>query len=103
MTVRRLAAYTAIDTERDYQEAQQGNSRKSNERLGEMQTITETNGKCLTLGEGILVMEKLLDDARGHWYSPDGYNEALHHVRKVAGVATQLMENFGAPPRGATA
>lgn len=96
---RRDAAFTAIATERDYQDAGLGNSAMSPERTLEMRVIHETGGRALTLGEGILVMEKILDDAKRHWYKPEEYEAALVHVRKIAGVATQLMENYGAPPR----
>jgi len=99
---RRDAAFAAINTERDYQDAQQGNARKHPKREIELEVVITFHGKPLTLGEGILVLYKLVDDARGHWYSPDGYEEALHHIRKIAGVATQLMENFGAPMRAVT-
>lgn len=96
---RRDAAFHAIETERDYQDAQLGNSEHHSQREVEIATLVAKQGNALSLGEGILCMEKLLDDTRKHWYSPEGFEEALHHVRKIAGVATQLLENFGAPPR----
>lgn len=88
----RDVVYDVIDGERDYQNAGEGNAKPHPE-------SGRTDGR-LTLGEGILVMERILDQARAEWYKgPDGHKLTLPYVRKVAGVAVQLLENFGAPPR----
>jgi hypothetical protein len=81
---KRIDAYLAFDSERDYQDAGLGNSR---------------GGGMNTVPEHILVMSKLLDDARNAWYKPDGTADALEHVRKIGGVATRCLEMHGAPLR----
>lgn len=83
----RAFVYKAIDTERDYQDAQRGNA-KRHEGQPEM-----------TPGEYILCMEKCLADAREAWYKPDGGVACLDHVRKVSALGVACMELHGAPPR----
>ena len=89
-TEARIDAYLAIDTERDYQNAGAGNARRDppSERTAP-----------LTLGESILVIEKLLGDACFAWYTPGGRADALDHIRKIAAVAVACMETHGAPKR----
>ena len=83
----REEVYAAIDSERAYQDAQKGNSKRHD---GQPQ---------MSPGEFILVLEHLLLQARTEWYRPDGGVSCLEHIRKVAGSATQCMEVHGAPPR----
>lgn len=83
----RQEAYGAIDTERDYQDAQRGNSQRHD------------GMPPMTPGELILCMEKCLADARAAWYAPDGGTGCLPHIRKVAALGVQAMERYGAPPR----
>ena len=98
---RRDAAFHAIETERDYQDAHRGNAAVSPMRKDEINRMFHDDVYALTLGEGILCMERILHQAREKWYHPDQQLEMMDDIRKVAGVATQLMENFGAPPREA--
>lgn len=83
----RKAAYDALDSERDYQDAQRGNAKR------------HEGAASLTPGEHILCMEKCLADARTAWYAPDGGKACLDYVRKVAAVGVACMELYGAPPR----
>lgn len=84
--------YDVLDGERDYQNAGQGNAKPHPE-------SGRTDGR-LTLGEGILCLERILDTARAEWYKgPDGHKATLPYIRKAAAVAVQLMENYGAVPR----
>jgi hypothetical protein len=85
---RRAEVFRAIDSERRYQNAQRGNAK----RHANMPPV-------MTPGECILTMEKCLNDARVAWYAPEGGTACLEHLRKVAAVAVQCMENYGAPIR----
>lgn len=87
MPVNRESVYAAIDSERDYQEAGAGNARR------------HANMPGMTPGEIILCMEKCLQDARDAWYKPNGGEACIPFVRKVAGLAVQAMELYGAPQR----
>lgn len=84
ISTERAAAFTAINSERDYQDAERGNA---------------AGGNMASLGEHLLVIEKLLADAKQAWYKPGGVPDALDHVRKIAGVAVRCMEKHGAPKR----
>lgn len=87
MTTNREIVYSVIDGERNYQDAGQGNAER-HEGMPDM-----------TPGEIILCMEKLLDDARRTWYSPNGGKACLHDIRKIAAMGVQCMELHGAPHR----
>lgn len=87
MSLPREKAYAAIDSERDYQDAQRGNAKR------------HENQPPMTPGELILCMEKCLHDARVAWYAPDGGTVCLDHIRKVAALGVQALERFGAPVR----
>jgi hypothetical protein len=80
--------YAVIDGERDYQIDGQGNSRRD-----------PNDAPNLSVGESIGCIDKLMLDAKLAWYKPGGNTEALAHLRKVAAVAVQAMENYGAPAR----
>jgi hypothetical protein len=84
----RFAAYAAIDSERDYQDAGLGNAARH-----------EGAPPHLLPGEVILCMEKCLSDAREAWYRPDGATNALPFLRKVSALGVQAMERYGAPLR----
>jgi hypothetical protein len=81
----RHAAFHAINGEPDYQDAQRGNY--------------EHAYRTLSTGECLLCIEELSAKARAAWYRPDGINEALAIMRKIAAVAVQAMENHGVIPR----
>lgn len=87
MKATRTEVYSAINTERDYQDAQRGNAKR------------HEGQPAMTPGEYILCMEKCLADARTAWYAPDGGVKCLDHVRKVAALGVSCMELHGAPHR----
>lgn len=85
---RNVRVYGAIDGERDYQDAQSGNAKRH-----------AGAPPKLSPGEVILCAEKCLADARDAWYRPDGGTACLPYLRKVAALAVQALENYGAPMR----
>ena len=87
MSISRGVVYSAIDGERDYQDAQLGNAKRH---LGQ---------PPMTPGEYILCMEKCLNDAREAWYKPDGGTKSLEFIRKVSALGVAAMETWGAPER----
>lgn len=87
-TEKREAAYAAVDSERDYQDAGKGNANRH----------ADAPDRLLP-GEIILCMEKCLADARAAWYTPTGGKDCLPYLRKVTALGIQAMENYGAPRR----
>lgn len=87
----RDAVYAIVDGERDYQNNGEGNAAPPAD--------SGLVANPLSLGEGILCLEEILRKARTEWYKPDGRVPAMPYIRKAAGVAIQLLENFGAPAR----
>lgn len=87
MKATREAVYAAVNTERDYQDRQLGNSKR------------HEGQPPMTPGEHILCMEKCLADAREAWYRPNGGQACLDFVRKVTALGVACMELHGAPPR----
>jgi hypothetical protein len=85
--INRTSVYIAIDSERDYQDAQKGNAKR------------HENMPAMTPGEYLLCMEKCLNDAREAWYQPNGGVACLDHVRKVSALGVACMELYGAPLR----
>lgn len=83
----RDAVYSAVDSERNYQDAGAGNAAR------------HEGSPHMTPGEHILCMEKCLADARDAWYKPDGAVTCLNFIRKVTALGVQCMETYGAPPR----
>jgi len=83
--------YTAIDTERNYQDKFVLPERR----------YYQTH----TLGEFILMLGQYADQARAKWTShkdgdsPDEFPPSLHEVRKLAALAVRCMEQHGAPCR----
>lgn len=72
--------YSAINTERDYQDS--------------------LNGRTLEIGEEILLLEEYIVRARVQWTGNFASEEStLHMIRKVAGIAVRCMEHHGAPRR----
>lgn len=86
---KRAEVYSAIDTERAYQDRQWPDP--------------ELHGapNPLTIGEHILLAEEYLRLTRAEWIrEPKPEIRSLHFVRKVAGIMTRCMEQHGAPKRG---
>lgn len=85
--VERVAAYKALDSERDYQDAGMADESKPSMHV-------------LTPGEIILAMEECLQHARTAWYhSAHPHTGMLNYIRKIGGLAMQGMEQYGAPQR----
>ena len=79
--------YTAIDSERDYQDRVW--HRKEN-----------TDPTALTIGEYILLLEEYTAHARREWtLEPKPEVNSLEFIRKVGGIAVNCMEQHGAPHR----
>ncbi len=89
--VSRQKVYSAIDTERKYQDDQLGNAKR------------HPGQPAMTPGEYILCMEQYLDDARQAWRKPDGGINCMEHIRKVTALGVGAMELHGAPERKARA
>lgn len=89
MSATRQEVYAAVDTERDYQDAQKGNAKR------------HEGQPPMMPGEYLLCMEKCLHDAREMWYKPDGGEACLDFVRKVTALGVSCMELHGAPKREA--
>jgi hypothetical protein len=75
--------YTLIDGERDHQDAKWG----------------EIEDHPHEVGSWILILEKLVQDARLAWVGKTGDKGALAEVRQIAAVAVACMEEHGAPRR----
>jgi hypothetical protein len=75
----RDAAYDAIDTERDFQNVE--------------------HPQPTSLPGQMLILEKLIADAKYHWYYDKNNDDVIHHMRKIAAFAVHVMEIHGAPPR----
>ena len=83
----RREAYRAINSERAYQDYH-------------MENDDRPDMHALTPGEMILAMEHCLEGAKYQWYKGvHPHTEAAEYVRKVAGLAVQFMEQYGAPQR----
>jgi hypothetical protein len=88
MKTPRANVYSAIDTERDYQD-----------RIWKDQN-NPNNPNPLTIGEFILLLEEYTTQARQAWSKEQKPElKALDTVRKIAGIAVNCMENHGAPLR----
>lgn len=87
MQASRAEVFSAIDGERAYQDEGRGNAKR------------HEGSPVMNPGECILCLEHLVVEARNAWYKPDGGKACLPHIRKLAAVAVQCMENYGAPER----
>lgn len=86
-TPERIKAYTALDSEREYQDAG-------------VEDDLKTHMHALTPGEVLLTMEHCLTQARNAWYYSGFPNvQATEYVRKIGALAVQYMEQYGAPQR----
>jgi hypothetical protein len=76
----RIAVYDFINGERDYQDAQA----KQWDHKGVPSVEAE-----------ILLIEEYASKLRTAWATGSGNEEALHVIRKIAGVSTRCLENHG--------
>jgi len=94
----RNEVYDAVDSERDYQDAFQGNAKPHTNRVFPTPEVAGSTPPMQT-GGFLLCMEKCLHDAREAWYKPDGGEACLPFVRKVTALGVAMMEHYGAPQR----
>lgn len=91
MKTERSAVYTAIDSEREYQDEKW----RENAGLVEGQPPRELAGE-------LLMIEEYVARARKAWTDTPREQEAAvvtDIIRKIAGIAVRAMENHGAPGR----
>lgn len=80
--------YKAIDTERDYQDAQSARDDRPD-------MVDD-----LPFPGILLAMEHCLNTARATWYYDAApYQDTMNLVRKVAGLAVKAGEKYGMPNR----
>lgn len=85
MKTTRDFVYRAIDSERGYQD--------------ELPS-SRTDGHPLTVGDYITMMQHYQTELVTAWTKNSGDRQALHVMRKLAGIAVHCMEDHGAPFRG---
>lgn len=80
----REAVYSAIDSERDFQEA-----------------LEDKKGwqKKKKVGEWLVLLNHYVAVANKTWCTTAGEEPTLNVVRKIAGIAVHCMEENGAPRR----
>jgi hypothetical protein len=85
----RQEVYFAIDSERDYQDAQKGNSARHTDAPAVMPP-----------GEALTYIRKIVRDAEEAAYrGSTGAMDSIQFFRKLAAVAVRVMEDHGAPVR----
>lgn len=80
----RQEVYAAIDGERAYQDNLPG---------------IRTEGKPHTVGNYITMLQHYQNELVKSWAMCSGDHEALHVMRKIAGIAVHCMEDHGALER----
>jgi len=87
---KRAEVYAAVDSERDYQDAQRGNAARHH---GYQAGVNHP-------AEFIVYMRKCLRDAEEAIYrGSTGIEQALPFIRKVTALGVACMEQHGAPMR----
>jgi hypothetical protein len=87
----RLSVYSAIDSERDYQD-------NLIARLDRPDMIPD-----LHIGDTLSAIQYNLDKAREAWYKGSvPHEEAMEYLRKIAGLCVQAGENYGMAKRAET-
>lgn len=89
--MKRSEVYSLIDGEREYQDKQ-----------WPVEAYGKGNGVSASPEGFLLVIEKLLSDARTAWVTtplPKDKDEAMNFIRKIGGTAVRAMEQHGAPAR----
>jgi len=93
LKVTRQEVYTAIDSERDYQDSRWG------EGLSGERPAPEGEDGNRTLDEFILYIQNYAQNLGAFASISDDWPEKLNKVRKVAGLCVAAMEQHGAPHR----
>lgn len=91
MSPRRIAAYRAIDSERDYQD-----------HLKRDRTANPTDGTRSidhTVGDFVTMMQHYQTELVAAWTKNPGDAWALDTMRKIGAIAVNCMEQHGAPRR----
>ena len=91
--VTRQDVYTAIDSERDYQDSRWG------EKLSGERPAPEDEGGNRSLDEFILYIQNYAQDLGAFASTSSDWSQKLHKIRKVAGLCVAAMEQHGAPHR----
>lgn len=89
MITTREDVYSAINSERDYQD----------NIIEADPTRCAVNEVDHTVGDYIVMLTTYVREAQEAWTRNGGSEKALHSVRKVAGIAVHCMEDHGAPKR----
>lgn len=76
--------FSAIDSERDYQDNL---------------PVARTDGSQHTVGDYVTMLQHYQTKLVEAWTMNPGSVEALHVMRKIAGIAVRCMEEHGAPRR----
>lgn len=87
----RSEVYAAIDSEREYQD-----------RLGCDRTELcdiPVEERFRSVAEYIVMLQTYVQQATNEWTKNAGDEDALHQIRKIAGIAVHCMEDNGAPKR----
>lgn len=87
MGVKRTEVYNAVDTERDYQDAQREDGRFT--------------GFVLPVAGELLIMQEYIGKAISAYVSEPGEvpTPSLEAIRKVIAVGVRTLEHYGAPRR----
>lgn len=79
--------YDVINSERDYQESNKPNP---------VSHIVEE----FPLSSALEAIRYNINKANSEWYNTqEPYTEAMHYIRKVAAICTQMGEKYGMPSR----
>jgi hypothetical protein len=80
----RRRVYDAIDSERIYQD---------------LLPPARTDGRKHTVGDYIVMLQNYQAEAVAAWTKNASDEQALHTIRKIAGICVRCMEEHGAPRR----
>lgn len=87
----RSEVYAAVDSERDYQD-----------KLGADRTEhwdVPVEERFRSVAEYIVMLQSYVNQAVNEWTRNASNEDALHEIRKIAGIAVHCMEDNGAPKR----
>jgi hypothetical protein len=78
----RVDVYKAIDSERDFQEA--------NKKINESHIVDE-----FPLGSALSAIQHKLEVARSTWYNTlEPHEDAMEEIRKIAAICVQMGEKY---------
>jgi hypothetical protein len=89
LKISRQAVYAAIDGERDYQD----------QFVETDPTRHDSSLPAHSTGDYIVMLTTYIREAQEAWTRNAGDDQALHSIRKIAGIAVHCMEDHGAPER----